>query len=361
MFLLHVSTTYCNTDKNPVEEILYPPHASWKETIDIAETLDDHTLRILTAKYIGGLPNTYTFSKSLAEHVVNDLRGHISAVIFRPSIVISSLSEPVPGWIENFNGPVGLLVASGKGIMRSVYSGSEIKADYMPVDVAIKAMIVAAWKHGTQKTTSADPIPVYNCCSSTLKDVTLQQIIDMGMVLMQEIPLNSIVWVPGGGVTRSRAMHFIKVILFHLLPAFFLDLVLKFSGNKTMLVKLQRRIYIANLALQYYITNQWLFKNEQLVSLRESIIQSDKEAFSYDFEVEDVFVFFKNCLIGARRYLLNEPDDTIPDAKAHFKRMSVLDNVLKILFWGLIFYWLFNSQLTENVFRGSVNYFKMAV
>lgn len=35
--------------------------------------------------------------------------------------------------------------------MRSVYSGPEIKADYMPVDVAIKAMIVAAWKHGTQK------------------------------------------------------------------------------------------------------------------------------------------------------------------------------------------------------------------
>lgn len=30
-------------------------------------------------------------------------------------VVISTLSEPMPGWIDNFNGPVGLLVASGKG------------------------------------------------------------------------------------------------------------------------------------------------------------------------------------------------------------------------------------------------------
>lgn len=84
---MHVSTTYCNTDKKDVHEIVYPPHADWKKTIEIAENYNDEVLQILTLSYINPLPNTYTFAKSLAEHVVNDMsKGVIPAVIFRPSI-----------------------------------------------------------------------------------------------------------------------------------------------------------------------------------------------------------------------------------------------------------------------------------
>lgn len=84
---VHISTTYCNTDKTVVEEKLYPPHGDWRAAIKMAEEADKNVVDIMTAKYIGALPNTYTFTKSLAEHVVNDLcNGQIPAVIFRPSI-----------------------------------------------------------------------------------------------------------------------------------------------------------------------------------------------------------------------------------------------------------------------------------
>ena len=36
-------------------------------------------------------------------------------VIFRPSIVVSAMREPVPGWIDNFNGPMGMLVGCAVG------------------------------------------------------------------------------------------------------------------------------------------------------------------------------------------------------------------------------------------------------
>lgn len=84
---MHVSTTYCNTDKHEIHEILYPPHADWKKTIEVAETENPCILNALTFKYIDPLPNTYTFAKSLAEHVVNDMtKGEVPTVIFRPSI-----------------------------------------------------------------------------------------------------------------------------------------------------------------------------------------------------------------------------------------------------------------------------------
>lgn len=58
------------------------------------------------------------------------------------------MKEPVAGWVDNFNGPVGLMVGGGKGVLRVVYGDSKLKADFIPVDVAIKAMIVASWKRG---------------------------------------------------------------------------------------------------------------------------------------------------------------------------------------------------------------------
>lgn len=64
--------------------------------------------------------------------------------------MISSVKEPFPGWIDNFNGPVGLLVAAGKGVMRSIYTNPNVRADYVPVDLAIKAIILTAWAKGVQ-------------------------------------------------------------------------------------------------------------------------------------------------------------------------------------------------------------------
>ncbi|KAJ8935188.1 hypothetical protein NQ314_012944 [Rhamnusium bicolor] len=148
----HFSTTYCQSDKKVVEEKLYPPHADWRKTIEVIENADPHVLEVLTSKYTEPLPNTYTFSKSLAEHVVNDLcDGQIPAIILRPSIVISTMLEPVTGWIDNFNGPVGILVASGKGIMRSVYAKPDVIADYVPCDTVAQATVIATWKKGTEK------------------------------------------------------------------------------------------------------------------------------------------------------------------------------------------------------------------
>lgn len=102
--VVHVSTTYCNPNKRVVEEMIYPPNGDWREAIKIAEKYDDDILNALTQKYTNAQPNTYTFTKGLAEQVVKEYSDRLPVVIYRPSIVVSSLDEPMPGWIDNFNG-----------------------------------------------------------------------------------------------------------------------------------------------------------------------------------------------------------------------------------------------------------------
>lgn len=51
-------------------------------------------------------PNTYTFTKHLAEHVCNDFMKefNLPITVFRPSIVSASEAEPFGGWCDNLNG-----------------------------------------------------------------------------------------------------------------------------------------------------------------------------------------------------------------------------------------------------------------
>jgi len=49
----------------------------------------------ITADILRQWPNTYTFTKAIAERLLLDERGHVPAVIFRPSIVTASLKEPI--------------------------------------------------------------------------------------------------------------------------------------------------------------------------------------------------------------------------------------------------------------------------
>lgn len=49
---MHVSTTYCQSDKFEVEEKIYPSEVDWKRSIKIAENVDEQVLEALTAKYV---------------------------------------------------------------------------------------------------------------------------------------------------------------------------------------------------------------------------------------------------------------------------------------------------------------------
>lgn len=60
-------------------------------------------------------------------------------------LVIPIWKEPLKGWTDNINGPTGLLIGAGKGVIRSMYCKGDSYADYLPVDVAVNALIVAVW------------------------------------------------------------------------------------------------------------------------------------------------------------------------------------------------------------------------
>ena len=60
-----------------------------------------------SSRLVGKRPNTYTYTKALAEHLLLEECGSIPLAIVRPTIVTAAMKEPIPGWVDNLNGPTG--------------------------------------------------------------------------------------------------------------------------------------------------------------------------------------------------------------------------------------------------------------
>jgi len=74
---------------------------------------------------------------------------------------------------------------------------------------------------------------VFHLTSSTEYKITWAEIIETGrQIVREEVPFNGVVWYPGGSMKKSRLIHNICVILFHLLPAYLIDALIFLSGNK---------------------------------------------------------------------------------------------------------------------------------
>lgn len=82
--MVHVSTTYCNTHQPVIEECVYPAETDWRHVIALAETESAEAME--AAVSTGYQPNTYTFSKALAEQVMLDHSDRLNVAIFRPAI-----------------------------------------------------------------------------------------------------------------------------------------------------------------------------------------------------------------------------------------------------------------------------------
>lgn len=90
-------------------------------------------------------PNTYTLTKSLAEHLLLARRGGVPLAIVRPSIISASRTHPFPGWIDSIAGFGAFVVLLGTGHMRAVIAEPEARLDLIPVDeVATRVLLAAA-------------------------------------------------------------------------------------------------------------------------------------------------------------------------------------------------------------------------
>ena len=90
-----------------------------------------------------GWPNTYTFSKSLAESLIAKHGAGLPIAIVRPAIVETSVFKPFRGWNEGINTSASLSYLLGTSF-RQLPSNERKRLDIIPVDAVCAGMTLIA-------------------------------------------------------------------------------------------------------------------------------------------------------------------------------------------------------------------------
>ncbi|XP_049886283.1 putative fatty acyl-CoA reductase CG5065 [Pectinophora gossypiella] len=334
--LVHLSTAFCYPDYEVLGEKLYAPPVKPEDVMRLVEWMDDKSLAILTKSLLGPHPNCYTFSKRLAESVVADAYDELpGAVIARPSIVCPALKEPVSGWVDNLNGPVGVMLGAGKGVIRTMLCDGSLTAQVIPVDTAINAIIALTAIEATKKVKS-EVIPIYNVNVGHQKPTTWGDVLEIAKSYGRQYPLSWPLWYPNGDITTNETLHEFRRIFYHLLPAYVIDLLLLLTGQKRFMVRIQDRISQGLEVLQYFTMRPWSFPCPNYDAIKEKLSEEENTIFETDITNEDRVKYMQSAVEGGRIYCLKENPTKMAVNRSYHNFLYVLDWVVKIFFWLLI-------------------------
>lgn len=108
------------------------------------------------------------------------------------------------------------------------------------------------------------------------------------------------------------------------------------------MTKIQRKIYEANLALQYFVMNDWKFKNSNFIELNHILRNEDLKAFGYeDCFTFDVIYFMTICISGVKKYLLFDNENNEGFTRFKFKILKLISAFFKSMFYAFTFYIVF--------------------
>lgn len=82
---LHISTAYAQCPISRIKEVFYEPPMDYRQALELTETFAD-SADAITTKIIAPWPNTYTFSKAIAEDMIRQYQDRLPIGIIRPSI-----------------------------------------------------------------------------------------------------------------------------------------------------------------------------------------------------------------------------------------------------------------------------------
>uniref|UniRef100_D4A9Z0 Fatty acyl-CoA reductase n=3 Tax=Rattus norvegicus TaxID=10116 RepID=D4A9Z0_RAT len=344
---IHISTAFSNCNLSHIDEVIYPCPVEPRKIIDSMEWLDDSIIEEITPKLIGDRPNTYTYTKALGEVVVQQESGNLNVAIVRPSIVGATWQEPFPGWVDNLNGPSGLIIATGKGFLRSIKATPMAVADLIPVDTVVNLTIAVGWYTAVHRPKST---LIYHSTSGNLNPCNWYEMGLQVLATVEKIPFESAFRRPNADFTTNNFTTQYWNTVSHWAPAIIYDFYLRLTGRKPRMLKLMNRLLKTISMLEYFINHSWEWSTNNTEMLLSELSPEDQRVFNFDVRQLNWLEYIENYVLGVKKYLLKEDLAGIPKAKQHLKRLRnihyLFNTALFLIIWRLL---IARSQMARNI------------
>ena len=128
-----------------------------------------------------GWPNTYTYSKALAERLAHEAEPELRRVTtVRPAVVESAMAFPFPGWNQGINTSAPLVWMTATGV-RYWPSTPDLHLDIIPVDYVAHALVAIS-----AATLAGESESVYQLGTSDENPFAMRRVIELASLAYRE-------------------------------------------------------------------------------------------------------------------------------------------------------------------------------
>jgi fatty acyl-CoA reductase len=312
----HTSTAYTHTYRRDTPEDHIKPVHDPEQILTLLDQMDEETTAAICPVLRKQHPNTYTFTKCLAEDLLTNTIGDVPCSVVRPSMVVPAWREPYPGWSDTFNGPTGMMTASGTGLLRVLPGARDKCVDMIPVDIVSNMLVAAGWRTHRQNQDRAQGAPnkitFYNCTSGTFAPQKFGISAVMFNKAWQRYPMEKrMVRSPGvqmyndaGSMWNRMLFRFMK-LMSHKIPGQMMDLASKVTGQKPQVGGVYERLDSIMDGYHFFVNNEFIWANENVRAMITEM-GPDHDNFPCDMKGIDWQQYINTMVLGIKKFLLKE-------------------------------------------------------
>jgi thioester reductase-like protein len=252
-----------------------------------------------------GWPNTYTFTKSLAESLLVKFGAGLPITIVRPAIVESSIRQPFRGWNEGINTSASLSYLLGT-FFRQLPTNERKRLDVIPVDAVCRGMTLISAAIIERRHD-----PVYQLATSVTNPCDMRRSIELtslahrkhyraleGMEFWLRLRFDAI------PVSKERYNRMSAPAQRAIIKSI-QRIAAPLSLRKTPFVKADRNLQkvekLIELFEPFILLNEHDFVAENVEKLSHALVPEERHAFGYDTGSIDWWDYWINIHIPALR------------------------------------------------------------
>ncbi|XP_043481293.1 putative fatty acyl-CoA reductase CG5065 [Leptopilina heterotoma] len=325
---------------------VYPAPLSHEKLTELVGTMDELNMSRkeelkFTKLVLGKFPNTYCFTKSIAEEVVSKSAKELPVSIYRFSIAVAALKEPLEGWLDVSQGITQALIGICSGLIRVMYVKGSANMEIVPIDLVCNCLIASAWDSSSCKKNEEKSVQVYNYVSGRDNPTTWNYMRSYLYSQRYIHPLNNPYYYPDSIMTDSLYLFLILHYILHFIPAILGDAVLRIIGRKPLLQKIFKKGSKLVLAIGFYSCGEWVFDTDNVKSLWKKLSENDKKLFNFDITSFTWDIMIRIYGEGGRKFILKTEFDEegLKNAIRRMRRLYYVHQIVRGTFYAIVL-WL---------------------
>lgn len=176
---------------------------------------------------------------------------------------------------------------------------------------------------------------------------TNERLLHLGWYIQSVYPLYAVyptqkmIWKPTIHYASSPLEYKLLFLLYHYVPAFFIDIALRIGGSKLRLMKIYSKIYYHLQFMEYFMNSTWKFDDTKMQKLYSSMSPDDLSEFPCIERPGESQSHVVHAFNGIRKYFFKETDEELAGARRKYKLLTATHNLFLILFYSAVGYMIY--------------------